>query len=78
MENGITEEGFLIASQLAVKAGVDHIQLSGNQWLNKKGSKDIFFIEETKTAHSFFKYLFIFFTEIGFDFVFCARLISII
>ena len=48
MENGITEEGFLIASQLAVKAGVDLIQVSGNEWLNKKGSKKIFFIEETK------------------------------
>ena len=48
MENGITEEGFLIASQLAVKAGVDLIQVSGNIWLNKKGSKNIFFIEETK------------------------------
>ena len=48
IDNGISEEGFLIASQLAVKAGVDLIQVSGNQWLNKKGSKDIFFIEETK------------------------------
>ena len=48
MENGITEEGFLIASQLAVKAGVDLIQVSSNQWVNKKGSKNIYFIEETK------------------------------
>ena len=48
LENGITEEGFLIASQLAVKAGVDLIQVSSNIWHNKKGSKNIYFIEETK------------------------------
>ena len=34
--NGITEEGFILASKLAEKAGADMIQVSGMKWMNEK------------------------------------------
>ena len=44
---GITEEGFIVASKLAEKAGVDIIQISGMDWFKPK-IKNILFFDMTK------------------------------
>ena len=49
IENGITEEGFIVACKLAEKAGVDIIQVSGMEWLKvKPKEKSPVFFERTK------------------------------
>ena len=51
--NGITEEGFILASKLAEKAGADMIQVSGMKWFYDAKPKDynaIFFDKAAKLA----------------------------
>ncbi len=49
IENGITEEGFIVACKLAEKAGVDIIQVSGMEWLKvKPKEKSPVFFDRTK------------------------------
>ena len=51
--NGITEEGFILASKLAEKAGADMIQVSGMKWFYNAKPKDynaIFFDKAAKLA----------------------------
>ena len=52
LENGITEEGLIVACKLAEKAGVDIIQTSGNHWLKNKPipNNPIYFERTSKLA----------------------------
>ena len=41
-ENGITEEGLITACQLAEKAGIDYIQISGMRWISERIKSPIY------------------------------------
>ena len=41
-EKGITEDGFIIACQMAEKAGADYIQISGISWTKMKANSPIY------------------------------------
>ena len=50
IKNGISKEGFLLTCQLAEKAGVDIIQVSGMDWVKSKERKPFFFESAKKLA----------------------------
>ena len=49
-ENGITEEGLIKTCQLAEKAGIDYIQISGMRWLNERIKSPIYADVSAKLA----------------------------